>query len=200
MRKKAETKIKSLQKGSKGYLAKRKKQAAVIVAFFAVLILALIIVGILLNGSNKNLLTLIAIVLVLPGAKFAVNLIVISPHKPVSEELFKEVETNARFLTRLYDNVIGTTERPVGAPAIAYCDNALCIYTDEEKTNVDFLTKQVKNFLQGDSIFINVSVYTDEKQFVKRIANLNSNIESSTKKPIEGRDEKIRASLETMLI
>ncbi|MGI5988933.1 MAG: hypothetical protein ACOX78_01530 [Lachnospiraceae bacterium] len=188
------------EKGESGYLKERQKRAWFYVFLFAVIIAALLIIGILIWGSNQNILTVAAIVMVLPAARFGVNLIMLAPKKPSSEEIIAQTDKTAPDLMRLYDLVIGTTKKPVGTEAVVISDSAVCIYETMKDMDVDFLTKQVSNFLHGDSIFVNVNVYTEKSTFMNRIAFLQQSLENSGKPLRKERVEKIKKSLCSMCL
>lgn len=188
------------EKGESGYLKERQKRAWFYVFLFAAIIAALLIIGILIWGSNQNILTVAAIVMVLPAARFGVNLIMLAPKKPSSEEIIAQTDKTAPDLMRLYDLVIGTTKKPVGTEAVVISDSAVCIYETMKDMDVDFLTKQVSNFLHGDSIFVNVNVYTEKSTFMNRIAFLQQSLENSGKPLRKERVEKIKKSLCSMCL
>lgn len=187
-------------KGESGYLQEKQKRAWIYVILFAAVIAALLVIGILIWGSNQNVLTVAAIVMVLPAARFGVNLIMLAPKKPSDAAVIRETEKTAPDLMRLYDMVIGTSKKPVGTEAIVISDSALCIYETQKDTDVDFLTNQVNNFLHGDSIFISVNVYNDRTKFMNRIAFLQQSLEKSGKQLRTERVEKIRNSLCAMCL
>lgn len=187
-------------KGESGYLQEKQKRAWIYVILFAAVIAALLVIGILIWGSNQNILTVAAIVMVLPAARFGVNLIMLAPKKPSDAAVIRETEKTAPDLMRLYDMVIGTSKKPVGTGAIVISDSALCIYETQKDTDVDFLTNQVNNFLHGDSIFISVNVYNDRTKFMNRIAFLQQSLEKSGKQLRTERVEKIRNSLCAMCL
>jgi hypothetical protein len=187
-------------KGESGYLQEKQKRAWIYVILFAAVIAALLVIGILIWGSNQNVLTVAAIVMVLPAARFGVNLIMLAPKKPSDAAVIRETEKTAPDLMRLYDMVIGTSKKPVGTGAIVISDSALCIYETQKDTDVDFLTNQVNNFLHGDSIFISVNVYNDRTKFMNRIAFLQQSLEKSGKQLRTERVEKIRNSLCAMCL
>ncbi|MCH3986833.1 MAG: hypothetical protein LKG56_03720 [Lachnospiraceae bacterium] len=187
-------------KGESGYLQEKQKRAWIYVVLFAAVIAALLVIGILIWGSNQNVLTVAAIVLVLPAARFGVNLIMLASKKPSDAGVIRQTDKTAPDLIRLYDLVIGTSKKPVGTEAVVISDSALCIYETQKDTDLDFLTAQVNNFLHGDSIFINVNVYNDRDKFMKRIAFLQQSLEKSGKELRADRVGKIKNSLCAMCL
>ncbi len=65
-----------IQKGDCGYISNRKKKALMGVLLMAAAGLAVFIAGLLLNKmSNRNIFSVIAVLFVLPGAKYLVRFI-----------------------------------------------------------------------------------------------------------------------------
>ena len=79
--------MKKVEKGEFGYLAYKKSRNMIktIIAFAVVLVI--FIIGFIIWKSKNNYLTMLAVVLVLPAAKFAVSYFVLIPHKNCDEEL-----------------------------------------------------------------------------------------------------------------
>ncbi|MDD6790150.1 MAG: hypothetical protein PUE04_08610 [Lachnospira sp.] len=186
--------------GESGYLQEKQKRAWIYVILFAAVIAALLVAGVLIWGSNQNVLTVAAVVMVLPAARFGVNLIMLASKKPSDAGVIRQTDEAAPDLMRLYDMVIGTSKKPVGTEAIVISDSALCIYETQKDTDTSFLADQVNNFLHGDSIFINVNVYTDRAKFMNRIAFLQQSLETGGKKLREDRVGRIRNSLSAMCL
>ena len=84
--------MKKVEKGEFGYLAYKKSRNMIktIIAFAVVLVI--FIIGFIIWKSKNNYLTLLAVVLVLPAAKFAVSYFVLISHKNCAEELNIAIE------------------------------------------------------------------------------------------------------------
>jgi glucan phosphoethanolaminetransferase (alkaline phosphatase superfamily) len=84
--------MKKVEKGEFGYLAYKKSRNMIktIIAFAVVLVI--FIIGFIIWKSKNNYLTMLAVVLVLPAAKFAVSYFVLIPHKNCDEELKSAIE------------------------------------------------------------------------------------------------------------
>lgn len=187
-------------KGESGYLIERQKHAWMWVIGFAAVIAALLIAGVLIWGSNENILTVVAVVLVLPAAHFTVNLIMLAPKKPSSRQIIELTDAAAPDLRRLYDLVIGTSKKPAATHAVVLADSAVVIYVTDDSVEPDFLQKQVDNFLHGDSIFVHVDVYKSQDKFLNRIRFLEQSLEKSGKGLRQERVDKIQTSLLAMCL
>ena len=63
-------------KGAYGYLENRKVYTALRTVLFFLFCVGLYLIGCLITGTNRNLLTVVAILLCLPACKSAVNFII----------------------------------------------------------------------------------------------------------------------------
>ena len=80
------------EKGEFGYL-KYKRSFNLLLTIIAFLIIAAVFVtGLIIFKSRNNYMTLVATVLVLPGAKIAVSYFILLPHKVCDKELYTSVE------------------------------------------------------------------------------------------------------------
>lgn len=98
--------MKKVEKGEFGYLAYKKSRNMIktIIAFAVVLVI--FIIGFIIWKSKNNYLTMLAVVLVLPAAKFAVSYFVLIPHKNCDEELKSAIEERKGELNSVYDLVV----------------------------------------------------------------------------------------------
>ena len=80
-----------IPKGSFGYLENRKKVTALRTLLFFLISGSFYAAGILLTKTNKNLLTIVAILLCLPACKSTVNMILFLRAKGCSGALHKKV-------------------------------------------------------------------------------------------------------------
>ncbi len=90
-------------KGAYGYITNRKKFTALRTALYFAISLSLYVAGYVTTGSNKNLLTIVAVLGCLPSCKSAVNMIIFLRAKGCSAELKTKLEGFDEKLTVFYD-------------------------------------------------------------------------------------------------
>ena len=142
-------KIQKKERGEYGYL--KYKKTVLTLGFFGVLIASLLIfvVGYILNkGQIANLFSIVAVLGVLPGAKFLVLLIVLLPHRSMGEEekalldgLLKENDVI------FYDAVFTSKERPMHLDAVIVTGHQIIGYSTCEKDRLDRTEDYFKNEL-----------------------------------------------------
>ena len=79
-------------KGDYGYYAYEKKKRGAIVAFLFGVCLLIFFTGLIRFGTRRNLFTLVAILGVLPAAKWAVSWIMVMLQKSVDRKVYEETE------------------------------------------------------------------------------------------------------------
>ena len=92
-----------VRKGCYGYLAYQKKTSLIRTILFFALSLAIYIMGILSTGSNRNLLTIVAVLGCLPACKSAVSTIMFFRASGCSETAKKKIAAYDDILTGFYD-------------------------------------------------------------------------------------------------
>ena len=97
--------MKLQEKGTFEYLKRKKKQNLLIMLISFAVVFAVFFAGLAVFKSRNNYCTLIATVLVLPAAKFAVAYFVLLPHKSATQAQKEAVEAAAGALTCCYDCV-----------------------------------------------------------------------------------------------
>lgn len=79
--------MKSLEKGDSHYISRKKKRQLSYVLICLITAVIIFIVGYYLNKkSNANIFTILAVLMVLPGAKFFTTLAVLFPYQDAPEE------------------------------------------------------------------------------------------------------------------
>ena len=144
--------MKKVEKGEFGYLAYKKSRNMIktIIAFAVVLVI--FIIGFIIWKSKNNYLTMLAVVLVLPAAKFAVSYFVLIPHKNCDKELKSAIEERKGELNSVYDLVVSNKQKPVGIMAAVISDNQILAYTSAAKADKNLFETSVKEFLKNEKL------------------------------------------------
>ena len=163
--------MKKVEKGEFGYLAYKKSRNMIktIIAFAVVLVI--FIIGFIIWKSKNNYLTMLAVVLVLPAAKFAVSYFVLIPHKNCDEELKSAIEERKGELNSVYDLVVSNKQKPVGIMAAVISDNQILAYTSAAKADKNLFETSVKEFLKNEKLTCAVLLY---KMLRKKNITLNN--------------------------
>jgi len=161
-----------LEKGTFGYIKKNKRRQMGLVILMFVIAVAMFITGLIVNKNDKaNLLTALAILMVLPAAKFLTLYIVMFPYKSVSKERYEKVKAKVNDnIIVMTDMVITSTQRSMNLDFILITDNQVLCLLGKAKQDVKYIEGYLAKTLstsRADSF--TVKVFTDEKKFMECI-------------------------------
>ena len=162
-------------KGDYGYYSYEKKRRVGIVALLFGITLVIFFTGIIMTGTRKNLFTLIAILGVLPAAKWAVSMIMILIQKPIDPKVVDITEQIAGNLTHGYELCVTAYEGRLSLDAVVVCGNSIAAYSSAEKGKFEFMETHVRKILHGNG-FGNPTfkIFRRLDQYQERIRQLAS--------------------------
>ena len=168
-----EKKKKHPVKGSYGYYSYEKKRRVAIVAFLFGLCLLIFFTGYIMTGTRKNLFTLVAILGVLPAAKWAVQMIMILLQNPIDPEVVEITEEYAGELAHGYELCVTAYEGRLSLDAVVVCGNNIAAYSSAEKGKFEFMETHVRKILHGNG-FGNPTfkIFRKLEQYQERIRQL----------------------------
>ena len=161
--------MKKQEKGNRGYIAHRKKKLGIITAVCFAVVAAIFIAGLIIFRTRNNLFTVMAILLVLPSAKFAVGLIMFIPHKNVTDELYNALEKADNKFLHKYECIFTSKEKVTYVPAMVITDHSICAYTPDSKADAKKFEETFAAYVKEARLSINVILLKDEKQFIKKV-------------------------------
>ncbi len=160
-----------VQRGDFGYIKAKKKKSLTGTLCMAAIGVAIFLTGLFLNKmSNRNIFTVIAILFVLPGAKFLVAYIVTFPYHSVSTERYDRVKKVLPKKMVLYtDLVITSPEKVMNLDFVAIGNGQVVGVTAEKEKELsyirNYLTKGVQNWGNG----YKVKIVDSEKLFISEL-------------------------------
>ena len=161
-----------IERGNFGYI-KRKKRRQILLTFLMIIIgFIMFVVGLFMNQFERsNLCTMLAILMVLPAAKFLVIFIVLFPYKSVSKERYDAIKS------RLSDDIILMTDMVITSPDISmnmdfviFTDNQVIGLLGKKKQDIKYIEKYLKDTLESNHLEgFTVKIFAEEKQFESNI-------------------------------
>ena len=156
-------------KGTYLYLdTQRKYEIARCVIGYAIS-LGLFFAGYLATGTRKNLLTVVAVLGMLPASKALVSVIMFCRFKSFKEKIDIDPVLNA------YDMVF--TSEKVNYHVSHLCVSGGCIigYIENGKFNESSFKDHVQSFLSAEKIGdMTIKIFTDKKAYMNRISSLEN--------------------------
>ena len=191
---KLKRRIGSLDKGSYRYITRKKKEYILKVLLCTFIGLAIYVLGLCLNRfQSDNLFTLIAILMVLPGAKALVALAVFWPFRSVSEDRGQKVlnvlaknypdlppETSFRRLPHIIegklsvylDMVFTSSEKVMNLDVLVITSTRMLGLVGKQKQNLTYLNAHLQDSMVKRGLAFGVKVYEKEEDFIKALKEL----------------------------
>lgn len=174
---------KRVKKGCYGYIDYQKKATIIRTVLFFALSLGLYGIGIYSTGSNKNLLTIVAVLGLLPSCKSAINMVMFLKAKGCSEEAKEKIAPFDDKLTGFYDMYFTSYQKNFPISHMILKGNIACAYTEDAKCDCNAGEKHLEQMLLQDGyknmtvkIFNQIGKYTDRlSQLIELDAEENKN-------------------------
>ena len=164
-------------KGDYGYYAYEKKKRIGIVCLLFGICLGIYITGLIMTHTNKNMFSLVAILGVLPAAKWATEMIMILLQKDIDPEVYEITEKIAGALTHGYELCITAYEGRLALDAVVICGNFVVCYSSAEKGRFEFMETHMRKIFHGNGLGNpTVKIFRRLDQYKERISQLNSEI------------------------
>lgn len=162
-----------VQKGSHGYLAYRKKVVLLETICMFALSLLIFFGGYLYNGTKANLLTIVAVLGLLPASKSMVSLIMYFRTPKFNENYYekfcKEVDENKG----LYELYFTSYSKNFPVNSMICKKDALIGFSEFEKCDVKALEEHLETILKQNGFKdITIKIFSDPDKYKERAAQI----------------------------
>lgn len=163
--------MKRVKKGQFGYIKYRRTFHLIFSVILYAMAVALYIAGIKTTGDNKNLLTVVAILGVLPASQSLVTTILGFRAKCCSRELYEKIEAKVdENMVSIYDLYFTTYDKNYPISHIVMKNNCLCGVMDNSKHSANDFEKYLEDSFAKNGIK-GVSVKIFEKSMSEKYLN-----------------------------
>lgn len=160
-------------KGSYGYLENRKLYTALRTVLFFLLSIGLYVIGLVTTGSNKNLLTIVAVLGCLPACKSLVNFILFLRAKGCSEGLKNALCAYDGKLTVFYDLYFTSYQKNYPISHMVLKGGILCGITEDPACSAQEVQKHLETMLSQEGIKnVTVNIFSQEETYIDRLSRL----------------------------
>lgn len=147
---------------------------------------AIYAIGYYTTGSNKNLLTIVAVLGILPASKMLISFIMNTRVKPVEEALKKEFDDNSKELNSFYHMYFTSYDTNyIVDHCIVTRDSFIGYSSDsgfDEKKFLEHMEKHMKiEGIQG----IVIKIFTSKDNYINRLSQLSSSNPGTNDKMLE---------------
>lgn len=159
-----------IAKGQYGYMDKQRKRVIITTISYYAISLAIFAMGYITTGSKRNLLTIVAVLGLLPASKSAVQMIMFLKAPRFSAEVAEILKAQAEGVDCAYELVLTTYETTFPITCVAVRDHSICAYSEFTKCNADAFEEHVKKMLKQDGYHdMTVKLMSDQMKFINRL-------------------------------
>ena len=172
--------MKKVRKGSYGYLKYEKKKRALLTILMFALPILLYVTAYRVTGTNKNMLTIVAVLGIIPAAKCAVSWIMVMLQKNGDEEAVRVTERTAPDLPHAYELVVTAYEGRLPLDAVVVCGNeVVCCSLNGRKEQFSFMETHITRILNSNRYFqSNVKIFDSLAHYEERLKRIAASPET----------------------
>ena len=166
--------MKRTPKGKAGYVRYEKLKRFLIMLLMFAIPIGIYISAYMITGTNRNIMTIVAVVGIVPAARFAVNWIMIMMSRDAEPAAVETTEKIAGDLVHGYELTVTAYEGRMPLDAVVVCGNeVVCLSTKGDKSQFAFMEKHITRILNSNQYFnSNVRIIQDLKHYEDRIRQL----------------------------
>lgn len=165
--------MKKVKKGEFGYVdSQTKKEVLKTIIYFGIS-LALFLIGYITTGSEKNWLTVVAVLGCLPSSKCAVNMIMFLKSKGCSTEVYEKIIPHGDSLLLLYDLFLTTYDKNFKIDSMMIYGDTICGYSESAKCDDVAAAKHIQSILgQNGYKHCNVKIFKELPKYLERLDSI----------------------------
>lgn len=176
-----ETQKKKPVKGDFGYMERQRKIEIIKTVVFFGLSLGLLLMGYLTTKTKTNLLTVVAVLGLLPASKSLVSMIMYLRVPKYNEAVWQTFEEKKGEVKILYNMYLTSYKKNFPINAFAIRGNNLIGYTEFEECDVEACQTHIQDLAKMNSLTgLTIKIFKEQKRFEERLVQLNE-LEAGTK-------------------
>lgn len=176
--------MKKVQRTEKGYLAAKRKREIIKTAIYFAIPIALFVAGLVSTGTRVNVLSIVAVLGMLPASRSLVTTIMYIKAKGISDEDYAQIEELTIDVTGSFDNVFTTYEKTFEVPSLVVRSGNVCGYVAKEYKTLEALEKHLTTCIKKEGYSVNVKIFETLDAYKTRLQSLNKLEESEQEKDL----------------
>ena len=156
--------------------AKYKRTVDIIITIFLFLLsLGLFVIGYVATGSKKNLLTIVAVLGLLPACKMVVDVIMCFRVKPVEESVKEGIDASIGKLYGLYHMYFTSYDKNFPIDHLVITSNSVIGLSINPKFDEKMFITHLKDHMRKDGIKdITIKIFDDYNKYLNRLSEINN--------------------------
>ena len=156
--------------------AKYKRTVDIIITIFLFLLsLGLFVIGYVATGSKKNLLTIVAVLGLLPACKMVVDVIMCFRVKPVEGSVREGIDASIGKLYGLYHMYFTSYDKNFPIDHLVITSNSVIGLCSNPKFDEKLFITHLKDYMRKDGIKdITIKIFDDYNKYLNRLSEINN--------------------------
>lgn len=167
---------KKYQKGQYEYAKYNKIYESIKTIIMFALSYGVYLIGLKIAGSNRNYLTILAVLGLLPASKSLIGMIMAFRVKSTTESFKLNVDKHIGSITGLYHLFFTSDDKNFKIDHLVVVENSIIGFSSDSKFDANNFINHMNKHLKMDAITgVVIKIFSDEKLYLKRLDELNSN-------------------------
>ena len=163
-----------VKKGEYGFLPYQKNRVMVFTILYFAISISIYLIGYATTGSNRNLLTIVAVLGLLPSCKSLVNLIMLFRAKACSQDVYDKIGPHEKELAGVYDLYFTTYKVNYPVSHMVLKDHVLVGYCEYSDCDVRGCEEHLKEMLKQDGHKNTVvKIFRELDRYLERLDQLS---------------------------
>ena len=156
--------------------AKYKRTVDIIITIFLFLLsLGLFVIGYVATGSKKNLLTIVAVLGLLPACKMVGDVIMCFRVKPVEESVREGIDASIGKLYGLYHMYFTSYDKNFPIDHLVITSNSVIGLCSNPKFDEKLFITHLRDYMRKDGIKdITIKIFDDYNKYLNRLSEINN--------------------------
>lgn len=160
-------------KGTRNYINSQKKYELIRTFIYFFIPLSLFIAGYVTTKTKMNVLTIVAVVGLLPACKSLVGLIMFLKYHSLSQENAEKIDATKHEFPQLFDMVFTTYDKTHVVSHMVIAGNTVCGFSEDKNFKEKEFNTHIQNVLKTDGFKnISVKIFTDIHKYTERLEQL----------------------------
>ncbi len=166
--------MKKARKGEWGYFASERKRRIIMTCAIFGIAFFILITSALYFKTRRNIMTIVAMVAMIPGSMSLVSVIMFMMRKSLPEEEYRELNSHVGNLTAAYELYLTSQNQNALVDCLVICGNEVVGYISDKKSDPRFAADHLQKMLRADGFKTSVHMLTDIRKFTERMDSLNA--------------------------
>lgn len=163
-----------IEKGDYGYFRNQRQKKLIIMVLLYAMTLVMYFGAKAYFGTNRNLFTILAVLVVLPAAKYTVQFIMLVRAGECSSGVRDEVEQHIGHLSGAYDLYFTSEKKNYNICHLAVSGGSIAAYTEDPKCDCRAGEQHLRRMMTGNGIHgYQIRIFTDFSSYLNRLDQLN---------------------------